>query len=89
MKYLGVDFGEKNIGLAKSDSSGQMAFPLNILKNDENFEKSFFEILEEENIEKIIFGKSLNYQMEENKIHKKLEKFLGKIERQLEENKIS
>ncbi len=88
MKYLGVDFGEKKIGLAKSDSLGQMAFPLKILKNDENFEKKFFEILEDEKIEKIIFGKSLNFEMEENKIHKKLEKFLEKIKKKLEAKKI-
>lgn len=88
MKYLGVDYGEKKIGLAKSDSLGQMAFPLAILKNDENFEKKFFEILEDEKIEKIIFGKSLNYNMEENLIHKKLEKFLVKISSQLKEKKI-
>lgn len=74
MKYLGVDFGEKKIGLAKSDSLGMMAFPLTILKNDENLEKNFFKILKEEKIKKIIFGKSLNFQMEENKIHQKLEK---------------
>ena len=88
MKYLGVDFGEKKIGLAKSDSLGQMAFPLTILKNDENFEKKFFEILEDEKIEKIIFGKSLNYNMEENLIHKKLEKFLEKISNKLREKGI-
>ena len=89
MKYLGVDFGEKKVGLAKSDSLGQIAFPFKILKNDENFEKNFLEILEEEKIEKIIFGKSLNYQMEENKIHKKLKKFLEKIIPVFEQKKIS
>jgi putative Holliday junction resolvase len=89
MKYLGVDFGEKKVGLAKSDSLGQMAFPLKILKNDENFEKNFLKILEEEKVEKIIFGKSLNYQMEENKINKKLEIFLEIIRPILEEKKIS
>jgi len=84
MKYLGVDFGEKKIGLAKSDSLGMMAFPLTILKNDENLEKNFFKILKEEKIKKIIFGKSLNFQMEENKIHQKLEKWISEIGPKLE-----
>ncbi|HIP33181.1 MAG TPA: Holliday junction resolvase RuvX [Bacteroidia bacterium] len=89
MKYLGVDYGEKNIGLAKSDSMGQMAFPLIILNNDNNIVENFLKILDEENIEKIIFGKSLNYQMEENLIHSKLEKFIIKIQEKIEERKIS
>ncbi len=88
MKYLGVDYGEKKIGIAKSDSLGQMAFPLKILKNDKDFIKEFFKILEDEKVEKIIFGKSLNYKMEENLIHKRLEKFLNKILEKLKENKI-
>ena len=88
MKYLGVDFGEKKIGLARSDSQGQMAFPLKIIKNDEKLVETFFEILEEEKIEKIIFGKSLNYQMKENLIHRKLERFLDKIKGKLKEEKI-
>lgn len=81
IKYLGVDFGEKNIGLAKSDSMGQMAFPLIILNNDKNIIENFLKILDDEKIEKIIFGKSLNYQMEENLIHSKLEKFIQQIEK--------
>lgn len=83
MKYLGVDFGEKKIGLAKSDSLGQMSFPLKIIKNDKSFKEEFFKILKDEKIEKIIFGKSLNYQMEKNLIHSKLEKFIDKISDEL------
>jgi len=58
-----------------------MAFPLIILNNDNNIVENFLKILDEENIEKIIFGKSLNYQMKENLIHSKLEKFIEKIEK--------
>lgn len=86
MKYLGVDYGENNIGLAKSDSKGQMAFPLVILNNDKSAVDNFLKILDEEDIGKIIFGKSLNYQMEENLIHSKLGKFIQKIEKKREIN---
>lgn len=31
MRYLGIDYGEKRIGLALSDESGRLAFPLKTL----------------------------------------------------------
>ena len=32
-RYLGIDFGQKRIGLAISDENGQIAFPLCVLEN--------------------------------------------------------
>jgi len=32
-RYLGIDYGAKRIGLAVSDESGQIAFPLCVLEN--------------------------------------------------------
>ena len=88
MKYLGVDFGTKKVGLSISDKNGKMAFPYKIVKNDQNFIKSFLEILDKEEIEKIIFGKSLNFQMQENSINQEIKKFIQNIERELKKRKI-
>ncbi len=79
MKYLGIDFGEKNIGLSVSDSSGKMAFPFKILENNKNLEKNFLEILENEKINFLVFGESLNFKGQKNEIQKKAEIFAGKI----------
>ena len=89
MKYLGVDFGEKNIGLSKSDSFGKISFAFKILNNDKNLKKNFLKILETEKIKKIIFGKSLNFQMKKNKINQKMELFLQEIKPILKKKKIS
>ena len=32
-RYLGIDYGTKRIGLAISDETGQIAFPLSVLEN--------------------------------------------------------
>ena len=68
MKFLGIDYGLKKIGIAKSDSDGQMAFPMKNIANNEHVYKEIKDIIEVENIEHIVIGKSLNYKREENPI---------------------
>ena len=36
MKYLGIDFGSKRIGLAVSDDGGKLAFPHSVVPNGAN-----------------------------------------------------
>ena len=33
-KLIGIDYGEKKVGIALSDDSGTIAFPKEIIKND-------------------------------------------------------
>ena len=79
MKYLGVDYGEKKIGLAISDPTGRVAMPFKIFDNDEKFLGKFLEILDKEKINGIVFGLSLNLESEENMINRKMHKFAEKI----------
>ena len=37
MRYIGIDYGTKKIGVALSDENGVMAFPHSVLKNDDAF----------------------------------------------------
>jgi RNase H-fold protein (predicted Holliday junction resolvase) len=34
MKYLGIDYGEKRVGIAVSDVEGKVAFPKVVLENN-------------------------------------------------------
>jgi putative Holliday junction resolvase len=68
MKYLGVDFGSKKIGLAKSDESATFAFPLTILKNSSHIAQETMQILEKEGISEVVIGKSLDLSGHDNKI---------------------
>lgn len=53
MKLLGLDYGDKYIGLAIADSETKLASPLKIIANEiEDLKK----IIAEEQIEKIIVG---------------------------------
>ncbi len=76
--YLAIDYGKKFIGLAVSDESGTLAFPLNILPNDENLPIYIKKICEERNVKEIVIGNSVNQQGLPNPIAKDAEE-LGEI----------
>jgi len=76
MRYLGIDFGSKKVGLALSDEGGQMAFPYKIIKNDKNFWTELSALIKKEKVEAVVLGHSLNKVGEENKIHEVVEKLI-------------
>lgn len=53
---LGIDFGKAKIGLAVADSETKIAFAHSTLENDKNLLIRLFEIIQAENIEKVIIG---------------------------------
>lgn len=90
MKYIGIDFGTKRIGLALSDNSGTLAFPLRAVDNDMWNESTtaIDEITEEvfiNNVESVVFGKSINYSGVENDAHVHAVKFAEIFEKKLKE----
>jgi len=55
-KYLGIDYGKSKVGLAIADSETRMAFQYGTLNNDKNLLQKLAEIVEKENIKKVIIG---------------------------------
>lgn len=60
MRFLGIDYGAKRVGVAISDEYGKMAFPYAVLKSDENLAREIKKICEKEKIKKIILGLPLD-----------------------------
>lgn len=58
MRYLGIDYGEKRIGIAVSDPGGKIAFPKKVIFNRGNprMWKQLKSLLEEEEISEIVVG---------------------------------
>ena len=56
MKYLGIDYGEKKIGLAIGDSETKIASPYKILNNDKDLLLNIKDICLKEAIDKIVLG---------------------------------
>ena len=62
MRYLGIDWGRKNIGLALSDESGKLALPYEVwkFKNWDDFGQKLNELIIKEQIGQIVMGLPLN-----------------------------
>src|SRR3989344_2695668 len=56
MKYLGIDYGEKRVGVAVSDPQGEIAFPKATLFNNQWLCKNLEFLLREEKISRVIVG---------------------------------
>lgn len=83
MKYLGIDYGHKRIGLAISDEGGQIAFPYKILQNNLESNDTVHNICGQEEISAIVLGASYDQKGEKNKIMGSIEEFKKNIELEL------
>ena len=79
MRYLGVDYGEKRIGVALSDESGNMAFPKTILPNNKGAISQIAKICTDEKVCEVVIGESLSYKGEPNKIMEVAKKFAEEL----------
>jgi putative holliday junction resolvase len=75
MKYLGIDYGTKRIGVAVSDEGGSLAFPLSTIAAGTNALGEIVEIINREWAEKIVIGESKNFKGEPNKVMEDIEQF--------------
>lgn len=73
---MGIDYGSKKIGIALSDDSGHMAFPHEVVPNNQDFVKYIEALVHERGVEEIVIGHSLNNEGEPNKIHAAVEEFI-------------
>lgn len=75
MKYLGIDYGTKRIGIAVSDDTGSMAFPLEVLSANNEALSRVNEIALERSIRKIVMGESRNFKDKPNPVMEDIEQF--------------
>lgn len=61
MKYLGIDYGSKRIGLALSDESGSMGFPHSIISNTPKAVEHICAIMAKEDVRALVVGDSRDY----------------------------
>lgn len=56
MKYLGIDYGDKRVGIAVSDPRGKIAFPRVTLFHNAGLLKNLESVIDTEKISKIVVG---------------------------------
>lgn len=70
MRYLGIDYGSKKVGLALSDESGAMGFPHALVSNTPRLVDELCALLAKENVGAVVIGESRTLAGGENPIAK-------------------
>ncbi len=80
MAYLGVDYGSKKVGLAYSDETNSVAFPLTVIRNDASLLGALREAAEKVRAVAIIMGESKNFAGADNPVMENAARFAKQIE---------
>jgi putative holliday junction resolvase len=79
MRFLGIDYGEKHIGIAVSDDGGTFAFPKEPLRNDALLIEQIISIVEDQGIGRIVVGDTRAFSGLENAITKEADAFMQRL----------
>ena len=82
MRYLGIDYGSKRVGVAVSDEAGEFALPLVVLPNNEKLLLGVKKIVVEKQIGAVVFGESKNFKGEDNVIMPAIREFKTALEKE-------
>ncbi|OGG77746.1 hypothetical protein A3B35_01140 [Candidatus Kaiserbacteria bacterium RIFCSPLOWO2_01_FULL_54_24] len=77
MRYLGIDYGAKRIGLAIS--SENIAFPRGVIPNNASLFATLADIIKKERISAIVVGDTRSFGGLENPITKEAEDFVERL----------
>lgn len=80
-RIVGIDFGEKRIGIAITDPLGIFAQPLTTLLNDDKFWKGLESILAQYDIAEIVVGYPLKESGDKGEITGKIDQFVKTLEK--------
>ncbi len=75
MRYLGLDYGAKRVGVAISDEGFKLAFPKATILNDEHLMETLLGIISSEGVSSIVIGESKDFTGTENPINEEIKKF--------------
>jgi putative Holliday junction resolvase len=79
MRYLGIDYGAKRVGLAVSDSLGSIAFPRTTIQNDAKLFEHLKGLIKSEQVERIVVGDTRAFSGFQNPVTKEAEFFIEKM----------
>jgi len=80
MRFLGIDYGTKRIGVAVSDENGTLAFPKGIVLNDPDTFDRLGEIIKKEKITEIVVGESVDFSGKLNALSARIDVFILELE---------
>ncbi|HVR95430.1 MAG TPA: Holliday junction resolvase RuvX [Thermoanaerobaculia bacterium] len=81
MRALGIDFGEKRIGLAISDPEGRLAVPLGTIerRNDRSAVRQIAEIARREGVGRLVVGEPVGLDGQRGEAAERVRRFGAKL----------
>ena len=79
MRYLGIDYGSKRLGVAMSDESGDFSYPLSVIDNSESLLDEIVKICKENQIGEVVVGESRDFSQKENAIMQEIKPFVKNL----------
>ena len=76
MRYLGIDYGTKRIGIATSDEGGSVAFPHSVIPAGREALSAIAALIKEVGAEAVVVGESRNFAGEKNEVMEDIEQFV-------------
>lgn len=83
MRLMGVDYGNKKIGIALSDEKGEFSFPYAVLENKSGIFGKIRKICRGSNIEKIILGMPLDFKNQPTDATAGAQEFKSRLEKEI------
>lgn len=68
MRYMGIDYGSRKIGIAFSDELGTMGFPFEVVTNDARLSDALALLVQTQKIGTIVIGESRDFSGNKNPI---------------------
>ncbi len=75
MKYIGIDYGTKKIGIALSDEGGSIAFPHSVIASGRDALSAVAALITANAVGAGVIGESRNFSGEKNEVMEDIEQF--------------
>ena len=82
MKYLGIDYGARQVGVAVSNAEGTIAFPRGNVPNDDKLMPALAAMCRDEKIETILVGDTRAFSGADNLITPEADAFMERLARE-------
>jgi len=80
MKYIGIDYGTKNIGVAISDDGGRIAFPHSVVRAGPQALSAIDALIKESGVGQAVVGESRTLGGEANPLQEDIERFVKDLQ---------
>lgn len=87
-KFIGIDYGEKRIGISVSDESKKFSFNRDYIFNDKDLFKNLTKLINGENVTKIVIGYPVKLNSERTDQTDNVDNFAEGLRKYLESNNV-